>query len=120
MNRIAHNVGTAIVAIGCASIAKAAPAPAAFTVCTVCHKISADGANAVGPNLRGVVGRKAGHQPGYAYSVALKNSAFAWTPDKLDQWLAGPSKMLPGVKMAQTVASPSDRKAIIDYLNSLK
>jgi cytochrome c len=109
-----------LVAVGCVASANAAPAPAAFTVCTACHTTSADGADSVGPNLRGVVGRKAGSRPSYAYSAALKASGIVWTPDQLDQWLAGPPKAVPGVRMVQTTASPADRKAIVDYLSTLK
>jgi cytochrome c len=117
---VGMGIAAALLAIGNAAGADAAPAPAAFTVCTACHKISADGASSVGPNLRGVVGRRAGSLPGYAYSAALKGSGIIWTPDQLDRWLTGPAKMIPQVKMLQTVPNPADRQAIIEYLSTLK
>jgi cytochrome c len=113
-------IAVGLTAVGCTTDARAAMVPAAFTVCTACHSITADGENSVGPNLRGVVGRKAGSQPNYDYSAALKASGIIWKPDKLEQWLSGPSKTVPGVRMAQVVSSPADRKAIVDYLSTLK
>ena len=114
---------TTVIAFGIladAADANAASAPPAFAVCAACHKVSADGANSVGPNLKGIMGRKAGAQPKYAYSAALKKTTIVWTGDKLDQWLAGPAKMVPGTKMFQSVPSQANRKAIIDYLATLK
>ena len=113
-------IAAALVAAGHATPVSAAPAPTAFTVCTACHKVSADDAISVGPNLRGVVGRKAGSQSNYSYSAALKASGIAWTPDKLDQWLSGPSKMIPGTRMVQSTPNSADRKNIVEYLSTMK
>ncbi len=124
MTNIAGRIGTAIgatlLALGAADTADAASAPPAFTVCTACHMTTPDHATSVGPNLRGVVGRRAGSQSGYAYSPALKSAGIIWTPDKIEQWLAGPSKMIPGVRMVQTIPSLADRKIIVAYLATLK
>ncbi len=99
----------------------AAPAPAGDPVsgqqfyqsCMGCHSLDE---NDVGPKHRGVVGRKAGIVPGYAYSAALKGSGIVWTPAMLDRWLQGPQKLVPGVKMYFTVANPKTRADIIAYL----
>ena len=51
--------------------AQAADAEAGKTVfnkCKVCHQIGEGAKNAVGPNLNGVIGRKAGSAEGFAYS----------------------------------------------------
>ena len=39
---------------------------AVFNQCKICHSLEA-GKNLVGPSLHGVIGRKAGSVPGYAY-----------------------------------------------------
>ncbi len=39
-----------------------------FLQCRACHSLEAAGPNKVGPNLHGVMGRKAGLAPGFAYS----------------------------------------------------
>jgi cytochrome c len=84
--------------------------------CIGCHSLDA---NRVGPLHRGVFGRKAGTAPGFGYSTAVKNAGFMWDEARLDQWLAAPSKFLPGSRMGFSVADPADRADIIAYLKSV-
>ena len=88
-----------------------------YAICMGCHSIDD---NDVGPRHRGVVGRMAGREPGYAYSPALAASKIVWTPQAIDQWLRGPSKMVPGTKMFFSVAKAQDRADIIAYLATQK
>jgi cytochrome c len=67
--------------------------------CTICHSVAKDGGNRVGPNLFGVVGRKAGTVAGYAYSPAMKNSGLVWSEDVLGKYLMSPSTVVSGTKM---------------------
>lgn len=97
----------------------AGAAPAEFMVCKTCHAVEA-GKNGVGPTLAGIVGSLAGEVPNYAFSPALKASGITWDREKLDTWLQGPGKMVPGTKMVITVPDAAKRKAIIDYLETLK
>jgi cytochrome c len=102
-----------------APMALAASAPADFAVCTGCHTIVA-GQNGIGPSLRGVVGRKAGSLPGYAYSAALQKSGIVWTAQQLDTWLSGPMTMVPGTRMSfGGYSDPKQRQAVIAYLKTL-
>lgn len=104
-----------------ATAAASAAAPPAFATCKVCHSVEKGGAAKIGPNLFGIVGAKAGTRPGYAYSGALKGSGLTWTQANLDAYLAGPAKLVPGTKMAVPGNANADsRKAIVDYLASLK
>lgn len=100
--------------------ATASAPPPAFATCKACHSVAQGGPAGVGPNLFGVVGTKAGARPGYAYSNALKGSGLTWTPAKLDAYLSGPAKLVPGTKMAVATANAEARKAIVDYLATLK
>ncbi|MBV1688817.1 c-type cytochrome [Novosphingobium sp. G106] len=88
-----------------------------YQSCMGCHSLDD---NDVGPKHRGVVGRKAGIVPGYAYSAALKKSGITWTPSQLDRWLSGPQAMVPGAKMYFSVANPQNRADIIAYLAQQK
>jgi len=82
--------------------------------CGACHSIPENGA---GPRHAGLIGRKAGTQPGFDYSEALKSSRIVWDVKKLDKWLKDPNKLVPGNKMAVQLASDSkDREDIIAFL----
>ena len=85
--------------------------------CTQCHTI---GGMAQGPNLAGVVGRKAGTSPGFPYTAALKASGLTWTPANLERFLAGPQALVPGTAMTVTVPSAAERANIVAYLATLK
>jgi cytochrome c len=102
-----------------AATTAAAAAPAEVAVCKSCHAFE-PGKNGVGPTLFGIVGSKAGEVPNYAFSPALKASGIVWDREKLDTWLQGPMKMVPGTKMVIAVPDAAKRKAIIDYLETLK
>jgi cytochrome c len=84
-----------------------------YAACGGCHSLDE---NDVGPMHRGVVGRKAGSAPGYAYSPALKASGIVWTPANLDRWLSGPQAMVPGARMFFSVSNSQSRSDIIAYL----
>lgn len=88
-----------------------------FIKCKSCHSIAPDGRNSTGPGLYGVVGRKAGTHPGYAYSDALKAAGYAWDPAHLDPWLADPRGTLPGTKMSFIgLPDAKNRADLIAYL----
>ena len=52
-----------------------------------------------GPQLNGVVGRKAGTVEGYKYSKAMKNSGLTWDEATLDKFLIKPKNEVKGTKM---------------------
>ncbi|MGC6401385.1 c-type cytochrome [Sphingomonas sp. FW199] len=90
----------------------------AFAQCRACHTVNKGGANGVGPNLNGVVGRKAASVAGFNYSPALKKSGITWTEAKLDAYLANPAATVPGTKMVIRVNDANKRAAIIAYLKA--
>ncbi|MGU3537418.1 c-type cytochrome [Methylobacterium sp. A54F] len=96
----------------------AAAGEKAFAPCKACH---AFGKNGVGPNLTGVVGRKAASAEGYTYSAALKNSGITWDDANLHEWLKNPKTKVPGTKMVFP-GYPDDKKIndVIAYLKTQK
>jgi cytochrome c len=81
--------------------------------CMGCHSIDEDD---VGPRHRGVVGRRAGSIPGYAYSPALKGSGIVWDAATLDRWLSNPQALVPGAKMFFSLSNERMRADVIAYL----
>ena len=105
-----------------AGTAEEGPAPPPqFAICAACHSTASDGSHSMGPNLRGVVGRKAGSAPGFQYSSAMRDSGIRWTPQELDSFLTDVPAKVPGTLMPiNGLPDPADRQAVIRYLKSLK
>lgn len=87
--------------------------------CASCHTATAGAKSTLGPNLSGVVGRKAAAAQ-FNYSPALKNSNLTWNRANLDRFLSGPARMVPGTRMVISVSDPAQRAAILDYLQTAK
>ncbi|HVY35286.1 MAG TPA: cytochrome c family protein [Caulobacteraceae bacterium] len=92
-------------------------------VCMTCHNLDKGGPNMTGPNLYGVLGRKPGSHPGFAYSpgmVAMGDKIGAWTYDDLDKFLSGPQADVSGTKMTFTGLKKQDQRInVIAYLRTL-
>ena len=115
--------GAAALLVACALVAPARAAGDAGVGrelyearCGGCHSVDD---HRVGPAHRGVFGRKAGSQPGFAYSDALKKSTIVWTEKTLDAWLTEPEKLVPGQLMNVQVGDTKARADIVAYLRSL-
>jgi cytochrome c len=91
-----------------------------FKKCTACHNADNGGANALGPNLWGVLGEPIGKGAhGFAFSEALASKGGTWDWHSLDAWLANPKKFAPGTKMTFAgLSNPQDRANVIAFLNS--
>jgi cytochrome c len=83
--------------------------------CAMCHAPESGAA----PSLVGVVGRKAGALPGFAYSPAMRKSGIVWTPAQLNAFLTDPGKKVPGTMMMIPGPEPAERADIIAYLATL-
>jgi cytochrome c len=115
-----------VAAILCATVLMAPPpvvaSPAqdkgaqAFATCRACHSLQAGAKSVLGPNLNKLFGRKAGSVPGFAYSPALKASNLVWDAKTLDQFIAAPTKKVPGTRMVMKIDDPAKRAALINYL----
>jgi cytochrome c2 len=118
---LAHLAAVTALAAGPAPDAVPAAPPAAFAICAACHSVSPSGAHSIGPNLRGLIGRQSGSAPGFTYSRAMREAKITWSGAELDSFLQNVSAKVPGTLMPfNGVANADDRKAIIEYLNTLK
>jgi cytochrome c len=87
-----------------------------FKVCAACHSNAPD---AIGPSLKGIVGRTAGTLPGFRYSGPLKRSGVQWTPDKLRNFLKSPQSVIPGNRMPYSGTTPEVAADLVAYLATL-
>lgn len=91
---------------------------AVFAKCTSCHTIEQGGADGIGPNLWGVLGKPIGkHAAGFAYSSDLAEHGGEWTYENMDAWLKSPRAFAPGTKMSFAgLSKPEDRANVMLYL----
>ncbi|MCY7339826.1 MAG: cytochrome c family protein [Sphingomonas bacterium] len=101
------------------SVADATKGEQVFKKCAACHNADKGGANALGPNLWGTLGKPHGHVAGFAYSDALKGTPGNWDFASMSEWLANPKKYAPGTKMTFAgLSNPEDRANVIAFLNA--
>ena len=101
--------------------ADAAAGEKSAKVCAACHTFDKGGANRVGPNLHGVVGRARGSEAGFSYSDAMKAKGESWDAASLNEFLWSPKSFVPGTKMTFAgIKKPEDRAAVIKWLQTLK
>ncbi|HVB89344.1 MAG TPA: cytochrome c family protein [Beijerinckiaceae bacterium] len=115
-------ISAASLALVCATTAAALAQDAkagkqVFMKCRACHQIGPGATNSVGPNLNGVVGRKAGTEPGYDYSQANKSSGLTWNTATLTKYLKNPQAVVPGTRMTfPGLKKSKDVANVIAYL----
>lgn len=85
--------------------------------CGTCHSVDPASAPRQGPNLHGVLRRKAGTLEGYKYSLGLKAAGWQWTPEQLDLWLTDPKALVPDTIMSAYKQKDAEkRKLVIEFL----
>ncbi len=90
-----------------------------LAACATCHT---PGQGVVtGPDLTGLMGRKAGSVPGFHYSRALRNSRIVWSAATMDTFLENPQGAIPGNTMPYPgLPDAKERAELIAYLQTLK
>jgi cytochrome c len=117
-------LGAALLAAfsGSALAADAAKGAEVFkSTCGTCHMIGPGAATLIGPELNGIIGRKAASTNYPMYSGIMKtlgNFGVVWTEENIDTWITDPRTVLPGSYMDvfPGVADASDRANLIAYL----
>ncbi|SDS17542.1 hypothetical protein SAMN05444173_2110 [Opitutus sp. GAS368] len=89
----------------------------------MCHATTLGPNNEVvtgqGPNLVGVLGRRAATGSNFNYTKALHESGLAWDATTLERFLADPPTTVPGTTMPVPVRNAGDRLDTIAYLSTL-
>jgi cytochrome c len=130
VRRFAALAGAASVVVLLASPASGAdPAHGAQIfkgTCGVCHLAQphpalSDLATRIGPNLWGVVGRKAGATQHFRYSAAMRQSGVVWTTDKLRPYIHDPQQTIPNIRMSFLgLKNMKDVDDVIAYLQTFR
>ena len=90
-----------------------------YRSCAGCHVAPEGSTTAVGPDLRGIVGRAVASDPKFPYSPAMRALGGAWTEERLDAFLKSPGTVVPGTSMAFTgIPHAESRRKLIEYLAS--
>lgn len=90
-----------------------------FAKCSSCHSITSGGANGIGPNLYGVLGKPHASVAGFAYSDALKSKSGPWTFDEMNAWLTSPKAYADGTKMSFAgLGKAEDRANLMAWMNT--
>jgi cytochrome c len=104
--------------VGAAAAADAEHGKALFQTCAACHT---DRPDALGPSLKGVVGRKSAALDDFRYSNPMKRANLVWDEDNLRAYISDPQAKVKGNRMPYGgVNDPKDVDDIIAYLKVLK
>jgi len=88
-----------------------------FKKCRACHAVGEGAKNLVGPQLNGIIGRKAGSVEGFPYSEANKNSGVTWDEPTFLKYIKDPKAAMPGNKMAFAgIKDEQDAKDLYAFL----
>jgi cytochrome c len=107
--------GAALVVSTAAFAANSEHGKLLFQACVACHT---DRPDAIGPSLKGIVGRKAAVLEDYRYSNPMKRANIVWDDANLRAYIADPQAKVPGNRMP--FGGLQDTKNIDDIIAYLK
>jgi cytochrome c len=109
---------TAILAASRASAADLAHGKQVFATCAACHTEKPD---AVGPSLKGIVGRKSAALDDFRYSGPMRRANLVWDEMTLRQFVANPQAKVAGTRMPfDGLTEEKDVDDVVAYLATLK
>jgi cytochrome c len=105
-------------ATGPAAAADAEHGKALYQTCSACHTERPD---ALGPSLKGVVGRKSAALEDFRYSNPMKRANLVWDEANLRDYIKDPQAKVKGNRMPYGgLTDAKDVDDIIAYLQTLK
>jgi len=107
-----------VVSAGIGAAADAEHGKELFQTCVACHS---DRPDALGPSLKGVVGRKSAALEDFRYSNPMKRANLVWNDDNLRAYISDPQAKVKGNRMPYGgLSDPKDVDDVIAYLKVLK
>jgi cytochrome c len=111
-------VAALMLAPGTGHAADAEHGKALYEACAACHSERPD---ALGPSLKGVVGRKSAALEDFRYSNPMQRANLVWDEDNLRAYILDPQAKVKGNRMPfGGVSDAKDADDIIAYLKVLK
>jgi cytochrome c len=105
-------------ATGPAAAADAEHGKALYQTCSACHTERPD---ALGPSLKGVIGRKSAALEDFRYSNPMKRANLVWDEANLRDYIKDPQAKVKGNRMPYGgLTDAKDVDDIIAYLQTLK
>jgi cytochrome c len=88
-----------------------------YQACIACHSEKPD---AIGPSLKGVVGRKAAALDDFRYSAPMRRANLTWDEPNLRSYIADPQATVKGNRMPfGGLREPKDVDDVVAYLKTL-
>jgi len=101
-----------------AAAADANHGKALYQTCAACHSEKPD---AIGPSLKGVVGRKAAALEDFRYSAPMRRANLTWDDANLRAYIADPQSTVKGNRMPfGGLRNPGDVDDVVAYLKTLQ
>lgn len=92
-----------------------------FRRCASCHAVGPYASAGFGPQLQGVIGRKAASTTDFKYSEAMKKSGLVWDEKNLAAFMRAPHDVVPGTSMRFWGVKDEQQIAdLLSYMRTLK
>jgi cytochrome c len=89
-----------------------------FQACAACHSEKPD---AIGPSLKGVLGRKAAALEDFRYSAPMRRASLTWDDANLRAYIMDPQATVKGNRMPfGGLRDPGDVDDVLAYLKTLQ
>ena len=119
-------IALSCVALGAASVMHGQPASQAelgrtvfVAHCQACHGITGPADSPLGPDLKGIYGRRVADSKGGVHSRATLESTAVWDRESLRRFLSNAPQAAPGTFMATRIGDEHELDALLDFLETL-